>query len=112
MWLAANCDFAFHLCVREWLNRFEDAIPALVPHFHEFSTSGWRFYKFRIAIAVRLLSVAGQEIRPARAHVASHVLSGNSDGIHFFIECLKQLSICNLLHGSLRQFLVIAKERE
>src|SRR5437763_5083574 len=61
---------------------------------------------------VGFFSVAGKEIRPARAHVADHMFHDERDGVHLRIKNGDELLICYLLHGAFRQFLVITKDGE
>jgi hypothetical protein len=62
-----------------------------------------------VALSVRLLAVAGQEISPARKHIACHVIHINVDAVRFFIDRVKQICLVDLFEGALRKFLIVAK---
>ena len=83
---AANGDGAGQVGVGERLQRGEEAGPARFPHRQEFGARCGRLFEFAVAIAVGLLAVGGEEVGPARAHVAGHVLHDGRNGIAFVIE--------------------------
>ena len=68
-----------HVRVGKRLERPEHAIPTLVPRGHQRLPRLRRIDKLAIAIPVRLLAVAGQEIRPSRPHITRHVFDYNCD---------------------------------
>jgi hypothetical protein len=59
--------------------------------------------ELRIAIAVRLLAVGGQEIRPARPHVAGEVLEHHRDAVGLRVERREERRVVRLGDGFLRQ---------
>ena len=70
-----------------------------------------RIGKFSIAVAAGFLSVAGQEIRPARFHVARHVFHDHRDGVHVSIENREELLITRLTDGALGKLFVVSEYR-
>src|ERR1035437_4532226 len=65
-----------------------------------------------VPLAIRLLAVGGQEIRPSRPHVARHMFDDERDGIHLAVQRDGEFRIVDLRHGVFGQFLVIAEERK
>jgi len=66
---------------------------------------------FAVAIAVGLLTVRGEEVSPARAHVARHMLRHDRDRIRLFIQRGEQLFVRDLLHRPFGELLVIPEQR-
>src|SRR5579884_1223274 len=60
-------------------------------------------------MAVRLFAVGGQEIGPARTHVAGHMLHDDCDAVVFRVELAKQFAIRDLGKRLLGHALVAAK---
>ena len=54
----------------------------------------------------------GEEIGPAGAHIASHVLHDDGDGVGLGVERAKQRLVGALDHGAFSKFFVIAKKLE
>src|ERR1700722_21017288 len=61
---------AGEISVREGSERLESKLPSGFPEGEKFVASFRRGFEFRIAIAIRLLAIAGKKIRPARADVS------------------------------------------
>ena len=53
---------------------------------------------------------SGEEIGPARPHVAGHVFDDDGDGIRFRIEGGEQAGVGTLLDGAITQTFVIAQK--
>jgi hypothetical protein len=96
--------------VGEWQQRIEHILPAAFPHFDQFRARLRRSFKFGVAVAVRLLAVRVQKIRPSRAHISRNMFHDDGDGIGFGVERLEQCFVRALCHGPLRETLVIAKK--
>jgi hypothetical protein len=107
---AANGDGAGEVGVGERLQRAKEANPAGFPHGQQRSACGGRLFEFGVAIAVGLFAVGGQEIGPARAHVAGHVLDDDRDGIGLDVDGSKEVLIGDLGDGAIGQLLVISEE--
>jgi hypothetical protein len=112
MRLAPDGDCTPEVGVGERLERAEEATPTLIPKLHQRGARRWRIHKFRVTVAIRLLAVGRKKIRPAGPHIAGYVFYDDRDGIHFAVEHLKEVFVFHLLHGALRQFLVLAKKRQ
>jgi len=52
-----------------------------------------------VPIAIRLLAIAGEKVRPARTHVAHHVLHDEGNRVGFGVERLSQLIVLDLVDG-------------
>ena len=63
-------------------------------------------------MAIRLLSVGGEKIRPPGPHVAGHVFHQQGDGVRLAIQGHVQLGVSGLRHGAFGQLFVLAEERE
>src|SRR5579872_7171037 len=111
MGLAANRDLSRQIGIGQWLNRAEDAIPAVLPLRQEGLACGRRIDELSVPIARRLLAVGRQKIDPPRAHVAHHVLHNDRDRIGLVIERLEELLVRDLLHRPFPQLLVVAEDR-
>ena len=59
-----------------------------------------------------LFAIARQKIRPARNHVAEHVLDDDGDAVRLFIERMEELFVAHLIESLLAHLLVSAKGRE
>ena len=83
--------------------------PAVFPDInHGFAGCGW-VDEFGVAVAVGFLAVGGEEVGPAGAHVACHVLHDDRDGVGFFIDGDEELLVGDLLHGAFGELLVVAE---
>src|SRR6266571_1208086 len=78
-------------------------------YFHQRGACFWRVLEFRVAIAVRLLSVSRQKVRPARAHVSRHVLHDDGNRIRLRIERGKEPLVRALLDRALSEFFVVSE---
>jgi len=109
MRLAANRDRAHQVFGFERFDRGEDEVPALLPQLHHVGASccGADF-EFRIAKAVRLLTVRCQKIGEARAHVSREMLHQNRDRVRFRIERGEKVGVAKLRHRALAHALVTA----
>src|ERR1039458_8537623 len=107
---AADRDAAAEVCVRQRLERAEHAIPARLPKRHQHLAGGRRLLELGVAMAVRLLSIGGQEVRPARAHVAGHVLNNDGNRICFGVERGEKLLVGDLRHSAFGELLVLAEQ--
>src|SRR5262245_30818407 len=54
--------------------------------------------ELRIAIAIRFLTVACEEIRPSRSHVAGHMLDDERNAVRVWVDDRKELAIVDLRH--------------
>src|SRR6266700_3848513 len=88
--LGADRNISNQVFIAQRRERVEQMLPAAFPHFHQCGACFRRILEFRVAIAVRLLSVSRQKIRPARTHVSRQVLHDDGAGIRFRIERGKQ----------------------
>src|SRR5216684_7964130 len=109
MRLGANGYRPRQIRIAQRLQGPEEKFPPAFPHFHQFRARCRRRFKFSVAISVRLFSIAGKKIRPARAHVPGHVFHDDRYGIGFRIQGREQPRVRALGHRPLRQFLVIVK---
>src|ERR1039458_7132161 len=107
---AADRDAAAEVRVRQRPERAEHAIPAGLPKLHESLAGGRRLLELGVAMAVRLLSIGGQEVRPARAHVAGHVLDNDGNRICFGVERGEKLLVGDLRHSGVGELLVLAQQ--
>lgn len=98
--------------IRQRIERMEDAIPAILPGFHQRRARGRRVHELGVAIPIRLLAIGSKEIGPPRSHIAGHMLYYRRNGIHFAVERGVELLVGHLIHGALREFLVIAEQIE
>ena len=98
--------------VGERLERVENIFPAGAPHGHQLFARFRRVFEFGVAIAIGLFAVGGEEIAPARAHVADHVLDDDGDGIGFGVERDEEIFVGALLDGAFGEFFIVAKEGE
>jgi hypothetical protein len=84
------------------------------PSSHKLQESlagGGRIREFGVAVAVGLFAVGGEEVGPARAHVARHVLYDDGDGIGFAVERGEKLFVGCLVDCALGQGFVVAEQR-
>lgn len=111
--LAANCDGAHKVVRAQRFNRVERDLPTLLPISQHFSARRFgQHNKFQVTVAFRFLAVAGQEISPARQHVAGHVLEVNGDAVRLFIDRAKEIFVVDLRKGAFRKLLVTAKSSQ
>jgi hypothetical protein len=107
--LGTNRDCSREVRLRERFERVEKIFPAAFPHFDYLGAGcGWGL-KFRVAVAVGFFPIRGQEIEPARAHIAGHVLHKDGDGIGFRIQGDEQGFVRALRHRAVTQLFVVAK---
>ena len=90
----------------------EHQIPTRLPQSHERFARGGRVLELGVAMAVGLLAIGGQEVRPARAHVAGHMLYYDGNRIGFRVEGNEKLLVGNLRHSAFGELLVLAKQGE
>src|ERR1700730_4173846 len=110
MCFSANFNSPLEILIRQWPQRREKTVPALFPQLRQ-RLSGLRWIQeLTVAIAVRLLAIARQELCKSRAHVAGHVFYHHGDGIHLRIEYSKELFVPNLRHRALGKLLVVPKQ--
>src|SRR6266700_2405690 len=107
--LGANGNLSTQVVIAQRRERVENIFPSALPHFHQCGACFRRILEFRVAIAVRLLSVSRQKIRPARAHVSRHVLHDDDDGIRLRIERGKEPLVWALLDRALSEFFVVSE---
>ena len=82
MRFSADVDGAAQIFRFEIANGVKHQLPAIFPPAHDLLARGRRIQlKFLVAVPVWFFSIAGQEIRPARAHVAGHVLHNHGDAV-------------------------------
>src|SRR5450759_525310 len=112
VFLAADGHRASDIGLAQRTQRAPYAIPAVLPEPHHLRARGRRLDELAVPLAVRLLAIGGQKIRPSRPHVPRHVFDNLRDGIHLAVERQTELFIRDLRHGVFAQFLVIAKQRE
>src|SRR5215469_7284177 len=110
MGVAANVDGASDIQGLKSVERVKHALPALFPAAHQFLARRLRMqFKLLVAIAIRLLAVAGQKICPARALISADMFDQQSYIERFRIGRIKEIRILQLRQRSLRQTLVSAK---
>ncbi len=68
--------------------------------------------KLNITMAVRFLPVRCQKIRPARKHVADHVLDDDGNTVGFFVEGRKNSSSADLPERAFGQFPVATESQD
>ena len=107
VWLCSNRHPTTQVRVRERLQRVEDVFPAPLPQFQKRGARRWRVFKFRVAVAIRLLAIGGQKIRPARTHVPGHMFYDKGDGVRFCVKLGEQAFIGTLRHSPFAELLVI-----
>ena len=112
MSLAADGDGAGEIGIGERLDGGEEAAPAVFPQVKQLGARRGRVDELAVAVAIRLFAVGGEEVGPARAHVARHVLHDDGDGIGFGVEGHIKLLIRDLRHRTLRQALGETEEGE
>jgi hypothetical protein len=69
-------------------------------------------FELRVAMAVRLFAVRGEEVAPARAHVARHVFHDDGDAVGFLVRRVEEIAvrIRQLRQRIFRQLLVLAEQ--
>ena len=110
--LAPNGHRPLHILLGKRFKCSEYTLPALFPDGEQRFTRSGRFGEFSVPMAVWLLSIAGQEVRPSRSHVAGHMLHNYGNRIHLAVQHRHQLFIRNLRHRSFGQVLVITEQCE
>ena len=97
----ADIDRAAEVGVGQRFERGEDRAPSRLPQCHQRGTRGGRRFEFGVTMAIWLLAVRVEEIRPTRAHVARQVLHDHGDRIRLRIERDLKLIVRHLGHGAL-----------
>jgi hypothetical protein len=96
-----------------WLERIErrkHSRPSFLPPAHHFATRRRRVqFKLLITMAVGLFTVAGEEIREARAHIARQMLDQYCNGVRLWIHRDEQIFLSKLRHCSFAHALVTAQ---
>jgi hypothetical protein len=110
--LGADQDGAREIGVGEGLDRVENVLPAGAPHGHQLFAGFGSVFELGVAIAVGLFTIGGEEIAPARAHVADHVFDDDGDGVRVGIEGGEEMFVGALVHGALGELFVLAEEGE
>ena len=110
--LAPDEDRPRKIRVRERLQRGKRYRPTVVPKLHYGFLRRGRLDKFAVAIAVRLFTVAGQEIGPTRAHVAGHVLDDHGNRVHLGVKRDMKLLGRELVDSAFRHLLIEAEKRK
>ena len=95
--LAANHHGALQVGVGQRRQRVEHALPAVLPFGDQLGALWPRILELAIAHAIGLLAVAGQEVDPARSHVAGHVAHQDRDAVRLGIDRGVQLLVRQLL---------------
>ena len=108
----ANLDSAVEVRVRQSFEGPEENFPTGFPQRQQLSSARGRRLEFRVAIAVGLFAVGGQEVRPARLHVAGEVFDDGGDGVGFGIQRGKQAFVRALLQGAIAKLLVGVKKTD
>jgi len=85
----------------ELLKGIEDASPAGFPDIHQFGAADGRDFEFLVAVTVRFLPIAGEEVSEARAHVAGKMFDQDCNRVGFGIEGEKELIVGELCDGTL-----------
>src|SRR6266852_4196767 len=78
-------------------------------HISTSSARRWRRFKFRVAVAVRLLAIGGEKIGPTRTHIPRRVFHDDGDGIGFWVKGRKKPLVGTLGYRPFPQFLVVTK---
>src|SRR5262250_1473497 len=82
MWFMANSHGVHQMFGRERVDCGKDDFPAISPPAHDVRTSGsGRKFKLLVTMAIGLLTVGGQEVGEAGAHVSGNVLHDRGNGI-------------------------------
>lgn len=110
--LAPDGDSSCEIGGGERFDGGEDGTPAGFPDLDQLPAGLRRCLELAIAVAVRLLTVRGEEVCPTRLHVAGHVLHEGGDGVGFRVEDTQQVGIGNLFHRSLGLLLVLAEQSQ
>src|SRR5271169_4661892 len=112
MRLGANRHGSREVGFRERFERIEDVFPATFPLLDQFGARrGWSL-KLRVPVAIWLLTIGGQEVEPARAHIARQVFDNGGDGIGLRVEGDEERFIRALRHRSIAQLFVVTKETD
>ena|GEM_PF-3660201 len=99
MSFATDGDGARQVSILEWLKSGKDALPSGFPQLRDLGPGGRRRFKLGIPVAIRLFTVACQEIRPTRTHISRKVFHNNGDRIGLRIERLGELGFRHLRDG-------------
>src|SRR5687768_2662968 len=106
MWLAADRDGLRQVFRSQRRQRVEQHAPAALPVLHHRVARRERVDELAVAVAIRLLAVARQEIREPRPQVAGHVLHDDGDAVRVRVERRAQLLVRQLHDRPLRQALL------
>src|SRR5437899_3206504 len=109
VWLGANGNLSTQIFVAQRRERVENMFPSAFPRFHQCGACFRCILEFRVAIAVRLLSVSRQKIRPARTHVSRQVFHNDGDRVRCRIERVKEPLVRALLDRALSELFVVSK---
>ena len=94
---------------REPVERREQRRPAGVPRRQQRGAIARRRLELGVALAPRLLAVAGEEIGPPRLHVAGEVAHQHRDAVGLGIEPRVELRVVELGDGAVGQRLDLAE---
>src|SRR5260370_8577943 len=72
--LGADGNLSNQVSIAQRRERVENMFPSALPRFHQFGARFWRTLDFLVAIAVRLLSVVLQNVRPPQTPFSLPVL--------------------------------------
>src|SRR6201987_5211245 len=107
---AANRDCTHDVFGLERIDCPENAGPAFFPPCHHFAAGrGGAYFEFPVAEAVGLLSIAGEKVGEAGAHIASQMLDKNGNGVRLGIERGEEVFVSKLAHRAFAHALVSAQ---
>ena len=107
-----NGDGAAQVHISERLERAKENRPAGFPLIEQLLARGRRIGELAVAVAVRLLAVAGEKVRSPRTHVAGHVFHDDGDRVGLVVELEEKLLVGHLSHSAVAEQLVVAEERD
>ena len=109
--LAADDDVAHQVVGPQLRERVEEEAPAGLPVLLDGAAVFALDKEFGVASAVGLLAVARQEVGPARAHVAGHVLHDEGDAVRLRVYRAEEFFVADLRGGLVRELLEAAELR-
>ena len=111
MGLGANDHGARQIGRFEGVEGLQELGPARLPILEEpLPALGGRIdLELRVAMAIGLLAIAGQEVAPPRAHVAGHMFDQDRQTVGFTVEQCEELGFADLRQGVVREFLEAAE---
>jgi hypothetical protein len=112
MRLAPDGDSPAQIGIRQRRQRRKQTAPALFPHLYQSLPRRRGTHEFLVSIALRILSVGGEKIGPARSHIAGQMPGDLRHRIHLPIQHRAKLFVRSLRHRAFRQLLVVPEQRQ